>query len=139
MMMPSASMSSSTVMKTNTNAALRTRGTALTSSAAAAFLSCIGIRFLTQRQPDRGSGQVETVAQLVDQIATVGVRPRVGAAAEQYEAWRAAFRLGQVVEPDAPTRYRRWRMRRRHLGEPAVERTRGRALVPHGVGLDHGG
>src|SRR4051812_43619083 len=99
MMMPSASMSSSTVMKTKMKAALRTRAappvgdTPGAASALSGFASGIGIFLLAQRQPDRRARQVEGLAQAVDEIAAVDLGHRVGAAEEQHEARRAAFWL----------------------------------------------
>src|SRR2546428_6015913 len=45
----------------------------------------VGICLLPQREADRRAGQIERLAQPVDEIAAIGVRERVGAGAEQYE------------------------------------------------------
>src|SRR5215468_7458499 len=62
----------------------------------------IWILLFPQRQPDRRAGQIEGLAQAVDQVALIVVGHRVGTAAEQDEARRPALGLGQVIEPDAP-------------------------------------
>src|SRR5580692_8462049 len=154
MIMPSASMSSSTVMKTKTKAGARRAGAA-GDGALAGGISLMGERssvgthrwafmggraallpfririlLLAQGQPDGGAGQIEALAQIVDQIALIGVRHRVGPAQEQHEARRPAFRLGDVIEPDAAARDRRRRMRLDDRGEPAVERGGRYAPVP---------
>ncbi len=55
-------------------------------------------------------GRSKEVAQIVDQIALVGCRHRVGAGAEQRERGRPRLRLRHVVEADAPPRDRRRRI-----------------------------
>src|SRR5262245_7431122 len=85
------------------------------------LLARIRIRLLPQRQPYRHPWQPERLPQRVDQIALVAVRHRVGAGAEQHEAWRAGLRLGDVVELEPAARYGRRRMSGEHLIEPAVE------------------
>src|SRR5260370_30209202 len=81
----------------------------LFSTAASPSLRClpprIRVRLLPQRQPDRHPRQGERLAQRIDQIALVAVRHGVGAGAEQNEARRAAFRLGNVVELEPAARY----------------------------------
>src|SRR5215831_6696144 len=98
----------------------------------------VGILLLAQREPDRRTGQIERIAQAVDQVTTVVVGYGVRAAGEQYEAWRPALRLGNVVQPDTPAGYRRRRMGGCDLGQPAVERAGGDALVPERMHVDDG-
>src|SRR6185312_11470181 len=88
------------------------------------------ILLLAQRQADRRTGQVERLAQTVNEIALVGVRHRVGAGAEQDEARRPALGLGDVVELETAAGDGRRRVRRGCVLEPTIERGGGNALVP---------
>src|ERR1044071_7954023 len=108
--MPSASMSSSTVMNRKTNAAPEMVGWvsvmgACAVSASGGFASGIRVLLFAQRQPDRGAGQIERLAQAVDEIAAVDVRHRVGAAGEEDKARRATLGLGQIVEAYPTSRH----------------------------------
>ena len=86
--------------------------------------SRIGIGLLAQRQPDRHAGQVERLAQRIDQIPPVCIADGFGAGAEHDEARWPGFGLGDVIELDAAARDRGRRMGGERVFEPAVERIR---------------
>src|ERR1700733_865313 len=79
-----------------------------------------GIGFRPQGEPDRRSGQIKVLAQTVDQIATIRLRQRTGARAEQHEGRRSRLRLCHVIEPQATAAKGGRRMRRNGLRQEAV-------------------
>src|SRR5262249_23670196 len=97
-MVPSASMSSSTVAKMNANAARRGARSSDAASVASGFPPGVGIGLLPQGEADRRAGQIERRAQPVDEIAAIGLGDRAGARAEHHEARRPCLHLRDVVE-----------------------------------------
>ena len=89
------------------------------------FLLCAkGLAFSRKRNPHRRARQVEGLAQRIGEIAQIGLRDGVGARAEQHEARRPRLGLRDVVQLQPPARYRRRRIGRDRLLEPAIERRR---------------
>src|ERR1051326_2385096 len=136
-MVPSASMSSSTVAKMNAKAARRGGSPARAASAASGFPAGVGIGLLPQREADRRPGQIERRAQPVDEIAAIGVGNSAGARAEYDEARRPGLDLRDVVEPERAACRGGRRMLRERLGKPSVQRVRWHAAVPHRVRIEH--
>ena len=110
------------------------RGAPGAASSLSGFASGIRVLLLAQRQPDRRAGQVECLAQAVDEIAPVVVGHRVGAAAGTARSSAGGFSAASCSRAgcggptpraaDAPAI---------DIGEPAVERAGRHALVPDRV------
>src|SRR3954453_24267808 len=63
------------------------------------------VGFLAQRDPHRGAGQSEILAQRIHEIALIGLRNGVGAGAEQDETRRTRLGLRDVVQLQPAARY----------------------------------
>src|SRR6516225_50717 len=129
-------MSSNTVTRMKAKAAWRGRDDAVSAMRLSLLASCIRICLLAQGQPDRRAGQVEFIAQPIDQVALIGLRHSVSTGAENDKTRRPRFWLRDVVELEPPPGDRRRRMRFEHVIEPAIERVRRNALVPHDMDID---
>ena len=114
--MPSASMSSSTVTRNKDECSLARWRDAVSVIAFSLRVPRTGwpSRAASDGSAFRAGG---TVAQAVDEITLVGLRHGVGAGAENHKARRAGLGLRDVVELETPARNRRRRMRRACLDQ----------------------
>src|SRR5262245_5557424 len=135
MIIPSASTSSRIVTKMKATAARR-GGACRTVSVIGSLARRVRVRLLAQRQPDRRAGQIERLAQAVDEIAAIIVRQRIGPGAGRHDGWRARHRLGRIVELEAAAGHGGRRMAGDDLAEPTIERGSRHAPVPHRVDVD---
>src|SRR6266404_1823134 len=81
----------------------------------------VGVLALAQHHPDRGAGEVEFLAQRVDEIAPIGIGEVCGLRGEQREARRAGVDLGHVSQAQPAAADERRRVALLRGGEPAVE------------------
>src|ERR1700730_1352848 len=94
----------------------------------------VGVLALAQHHPDRGAGQVEILAQRVDEVAPIGVREVCGFRGEQRKGRWAGVDLGHVPQTQPAAADERRRVALLSSGEPTIEVGGRHAPVPHLVG-----
>src|SRR6185369_10975913 len=116
--------------KTSASPAPASSGHGWGSRAKSALLFGERVLRAAEGQPDRHRIETQFAADAVDEIAPVGFGKLIEPGAEQDEAGRAGFRLGDVAQLDPPSARRGRRVCSQRIVEPAVERSRGHALRP---------
>jgi len=81
----------------------------------------IGIVLFAQENPDRRARHVKTIAQVIDNIALIGLRDVLWEAAFYDKTGRARLGLGHIAQPNAPPTGCRWRVVGYHIFQPIIQ------------------
>src|SRR3984893_2166470 len=101
---------------------------------AASSAHIVGVLALAQHHSDRGAGEVEFLAQRVDEVTPIGIREICGFRGEECEGRWAGVDLGHVPQTHPAAADERRRVELLSSGEPTIEVGGRHAPVPHLVG-----